>query len=542
MKRAQSEETQWGDMDLYQLHPDIPQSSIVFGSNPSNKISQYIFHKLNPQIAAFSPFQKAKRMAQRPTSLTNVMRNIANTISPSKSKRGREDLHVITPSNESTSSPRLRNTVSGPQQSNTKTLKSKSRQKHKKTQSASSSVPTRPLPPINASSQKRHSNPAFNIELNLNRMHNLAQALEPISPVSAASPSSDESFRKRPSKPIRDPPPLPSITKKRDSNHQLIAFCPMPSHSDDNRSSDTSEAEQEEEASMVVHGGMDQIYTGLPITSGNDTPDTLNLNKPIFDPFGSLAPLSEPEPDDFKMRDSQSAQQLNIMRTPSTDSIVDQMAMDDDDEEKQFQNKSNTMMMQAYVAKKTNNKRKGTHKRTLSLKDQLKGLVKSNSLRNLRGSRTGHRKTQSSQSSKRIFDDNDGQSDSKDSEDDYDAESEDSASVIAKYKNMDFELLQEEKLKLMEEYREIAWKLWDKYVRVGAEYEINIDYAERRKFFALMRNKEEWMRGVPEVEDEEKFIKLFYKCTEVMLTFLSNSFTRFRHKPDFDRVQEFLII
>merc|ERR1712032_1687332 len=106
-----------------------------------------------------------------------------------------------------------------------------------------------------------------------------------------------------------------------------------------------------------------------------------------------------------------------------------------------------------------------------------------------------HRKTQSAQSPKLVFNDRDQHSDSKDTDDDYDAESDDEHedSVVARYTRMNLDELDDEKQKLMREHREIAWRLWDKYIRVGAEYEINIDYGERKKFAWLMRNKDVWL-------------------------------------------------
>ena len=112
--------------------------------------------------------------------------------------------------------------------------------------------------------------------------------------------------------------------------------------------------------------------------------------------------------------------------------------------------------------------------------------------------------------------------------------------IFRKYRLMDDDALQLEKERLVREYREKAYELWYKYVRVGAEYEINIDFTTRKRFHKLMRNRQAWLDN-DEFNERELYI-LFHGCVQRMFTFLSNSFTRFKDKPDFDRVAEFLII
>lgn len=112
-------------------------------------------------------------------------------------------------------------------------------------------------------------------------------------------------------------------------------------------------------------------------------------------------------------------------------------------------------------------------------------------------------------------------------------------SLVALYRSMDAQELYAKKMELIKKYREIAYELYLKYVRIGAEFEINVDYATRKRFQKLMGNKQEWINN--EHFNEKELQSLFHGCIQRMFTFLSNSFTRFRDKPDFDRVIEFLV-
>eukprot|EP01083_Nonionella_stella_P204401 745152_1 len=134
---------------------------------------------------------------------------------------------------------------------------------------------------------------------------------------------------------------------------------------------------------------------------------------------------------------------------------------------------------------KEKNKKKHRHKRTLSLRDRLNGLVSGSSLRNsIYGHHKGHRRTQSSKIN--IFNDNDDNDDSIVTSDDEKEDSEPEDSIVIMYRNMSDDELNQKKIELIRNYREIAYFLWVKYVKVGAEYEINIDYNTRKRFQKLM--------------------------------------------------------
>ena len=181
-----------------------------------------------------------------------------------------------------------------------------------------------------------------------------------------------------------------------------------------------------------------------------------------------------------------------------------------------------------------------THSRTLSLKDRisasLKNLKISTSNRDLRDNGDG----MSPSARMVVFNDMDhsDDTDSPSTEEKEDELHEDP--VIAEYRRLNAEDLRAKKVELVKAYRAISYQLWVKYVRVGAEFEINIDYSTRKRFAKMMGNKERWMEN--DSFNEKELFVLFRPCIQRMFTFLSNSFTRFKDKPDFDRIEAFLYI
>jgi len=111
------------DAELYQLSPDIPQSSIVFGMNPTNKISVYIWEKLHPHgTLEREPSRSRNRLSlfngTQKLGINTALKSVANRISRSpKSKQGYQaqtdlsPLAVATPNRDRKS--RLRHSLSG---------------------------------------------------------------------------------------------------------------------------------------------------------------------------------------------------------------------------------------------------------------------------------------------------------------------------------------------------------------------------------------------------------------------------------------------
>jgi len=311
-------------------------------------------------------------------------------------------------------------------------------------------------------------------------------------------------------------------------------FKPLVSHSGDNdglqgnQSSDTEEGS----GSMVIHADSgEHQYAGVPIMSDELTPVQRPQHMdPNEMPLPPLRPL--PAPPSPKINKSQSLPpdenetHMHVAHIRAQASEQLHLTPTADEHELYDDERGHSQAKQRMNARNhSHNKRKKTHKRTGSLRDSIKGLVKSASLRKL------HRRTQSGV----VFNDVDSPG-SSDEEKDEDIED----SFVTLYRALSDAQLEQKRRELIAMYREIAYRLWDKYVRVGSEYEINIDYGLRKRFGVLMRNKQEWLHN--ESFDEKELFLLFHPCVTRMFTFLSHSFTRFRDKPDFDRVQDVILI
>eukprot|EP00486_Rosalina_sp_Unknown_P016640 CAMPEP_0201597318 /NCGR_PEP_ID=MMETSP0190_2-20130828/193861_1 /ASSEMBLY_ACC=CAM_ASM_000263 /TAXON_ID=37353 /ORGANISM="Rosalina sp." /LENGTH=370 /DNA_ID=CAMNT_0048058271 /DNA_START=792 /DNA_END=1901 /DNA_ORIENTATION=- len=306
-------------------------------------------------------------------------------------------------------------------------------------------------------------------------------------------------------------------------NIQPLPFKALPSNSDleKTRSSDTSlELEDDEEGSVVIKPNEAHIYSGVPMNSG-DTPTMrsqyIDPDQPPLPPLKPLpAPPSPKDHDDDEMPTPSVHKGIPMTKSRSLPpeptspiSPIGQIIANNNHfrgirSEDLGNDMTQDPMILDIPGERIENgginesmKRKRTHKRTLSLRDRFSGLVQSASLRkipslpfsksnsDLKAQTGGHRRTQSGKLN--VFNDDDSLSTS---EEEKEIEPEDS--VIALYKSMTADELYAKKLELIRKYREIAHALWSKYVRVGAEYEINIDYTTRKRFAKLMMNKEEW--------------------------------------------------
>lgn len=88
-------------------------------------------------------------------------------------------------------------------------------------------------------------------------------------------------------------------------------------------------------------------------------------------------------------------------------------------------------------------------------------------------------------------------------------------------------------------YKEMAFEIFDKYIRTGSEYEINVSYTVRMKYMSLMGSNDIWMNGMKDFDESELF-RLFEDCYDEMLRLMSQSFTRFKRTDKFDKVREVL--
>ena len=78
-----------------------------------------------------------------------------------------------------------------------------------------------------------------------------------------------------------------------------------------------------------------------------------------------------------------------------------------------------------------------------------------------------------------------------------------------------------------DDYKEIALQLYRKYIRVGSEWEININYRERNRYKQLFE-----VDGIS-LDDKQKLYTLFDSCIKQMLGLLSGVFTRFKNSDQY---------
>lgn len=91
--------------------------------------------------------------------------------------------------------------------------------------------------------------------------------------------------------------------------------------------------------------------------------------------------------------------------------------------------------------------------------------------------------------------------------------------------------IMEDKQKLRVIFRQKAYKLYYKYVKVGAEFEINISYRMRMTLVALMKDYEKWIHPDNYV-NEEDMVKMWDECMTALIKLLNSSKHRFRYESN----------
>lgn len=90
-----------------------------------------------------------------------------------------------------------------------------------------------------------------------------------------------------------------------------------------------------------------------------------------------------------------------------------------------------------------------------------------------------------------------------------------------------------------EDLKEKAHQIYEKYIRVGSEFEINISFSLRNGYIFLFANYEEWMEmdaGQMSIND---LYELFETCMLEIFRFLMQSFTRYKleHKQQLSKLK-----
>ena len=80
-------------------------------------------------------------------------------------------------------------------------------------------------------------------------------------------------------------------------------------------------------------------------------------------------------------------------------------------------------------------------------------------------------------------------------------------------------------------FRDIAKALYQKYIATSAVWEINIDYASRKRYIALFGNEE-----IPPEETAEFYYTLFDDCIDVMIGLINPSFSRFKSSQKYKMI------
>ena len=102
--------------NLVELHPDIPQSSIVFGVSPTNRVAEYIHNKLNPPIIPESLYKKHRIGSGRISgTLSAIAQHLISPLPPPPTKaiKIRHPRSSIKQQNQSTSAPAMTSRNSG---------------------------------------------------------------------------------------------------------------------------------------------------------------------------------------------------------------------------------------------------------------------------------------------------------------------------------------------------------------------------------------------------------------------------------------------
>ena len=81
----------------------------------------------------------------------------------------------------------------------------------------------------------------------------------------------------------------------------------------------------------------------------------------------------------------------------------------------------------------------------------------------------------------------------------------------------------------------ILSQLYQKYIKTGCDYEINISFDEKNKFDNLMKNKENWLK-TNKLSVDELFI-LFDGCIWEMVKLMNDSFKRFTSTKEFNKIK-----
>merc|ERR1719384_1057879 len=81
-------------------------------------------------------------------------------------------------------------------------------------------------------------------------------------------------------------------------------------------------------------------------------------------------------------------------------------------------------------------------------------------------------------------------------------------------------------------FKKIARRLYEKYIRTGSEFEINLRYADRKMYQKLMENETAWLKETA-FDSNIKLFELFDVCISEMCTLLVAAFARYKKSHEY---------
>mmetsp|Transcript_70099 Transcript_70099/g.111502 ORF Transcript_70099/g.111502 Transcript_70099/m.111502 type:complete len:711 (+) Transcript_70099:50-2182(+) len=111
----------------------------------------------------------------------------------------------------------------------------------------------------------------------------------------------------------------------------------------------------------------------------------------------------------------------------------------------------------------------------------------------------------------------------------------------------------------LRKYRCIAYDIYEKYIRIGSEYEINIDFNNRKRYNRILANKTAWLNhdnhqfaanenadgsnmsmiyNAQFLQEAMILFELYQPCIDQMYRFCSSCFSTFKTTDDFDHLTE----
>ena len=81
-------------------------------------------------------------------------------------------------------------------------------------------------------------------------------------------------------------------------------------------------------------------------------------------------------------------------------------------------------------------------------------------------------------------------------------------------------------------WKKVARELYLKYIRAGAEFEINLRWSDRKRYSKLMENEGSWLKE-RNFDSNTKLFELFDTCISEMCGLLIAAFSRYKQSDEY---------